>query len=331
MISLEVPNRLNETHSMSFLDKMWQVAENRDVVIDFSNLSFALPFGTLILAEGIKNFVQYRKAKGLSTTLHPCQQIEADTSSPLSYLRFFKFFDYIEAPCGRTDTNSHPERGYIPLTHITKTDLETKSLSGGFQCSIEDMCKKIASYLVQQRDQYIENMITYCFREIIRNTFEHAEVDSCTIMAQNWWKKKEFEIALVDMGIGVLGTIKRRHNVRISEKAIDLALEPGISGKQIIDDDDDWGNSGFGLYILSELGRRYGSFSIYSSGVLVGIFGSQKTYRDISIGGTGVRLRVSFKDADYFPNIREQIVQEGERICKEKFGIIRRASSKSKS
>lgn len=331
MTPLRVPHELNETLSVEFLDKMWEASEEKDVMIDFSGLTFSRPFGTLIIAEGIKAFVRYRKDKSLRTNLNPCKEIDTDTDSPLSYLRFFKFFAYIDAPCGKADAQTHPERGYFPLTPINKTNLGTNLLSGRFQDSIEDLCRKISFCLVQQRNEYIENMITYCFREIIRNTFEHAEVDSCIIMAQNWWGKKEFEIALVDNGIGILGSIKKQHDVKKTEEAIDLSLEPGISGKQIIDDDDQWGNSGFGLYILSQLGQKYGSFSIYSSGVLVMISGKERTYKDISISGTGVKLRISFEDAaDYFPNIRDQIVQEGEKIYREKFNLIKKASSKSR-
>jgi hypothetical protein len=82
---------------------------------------------------------------------------------------------------------------------------------------------------------------------------------------------------------------------------------------------------------LSELGRKYGTFSMYSSGVLVSISGDNKTYTDIQISGTGVKLRLKIEHADYFPNIRQQIVQKGEELFTDKYGRKRRASKMSVS
>jgi len=153
-------------------------------------------------------------------------------------------------------------------------------------------------------------------------------------MAQNWWKVNRFEIALVDQGIGVLGSIQRQHHVRIAEKAIKLALMPGASGKEMDHGNNKWGNTGFGLYILSELGKQFGSFSIFSSGVMLQFIKKKILWTDIhTVAGTGIKLMIDLNkiDAEYFPNIREQIVQKGEKIAREYFGVDRKASGKSRS
>lgn len=328
-MNLFIPKELDEIQTIDFLDYLWERMDEKDICLNFSSLQFVRPFGTLLLAESIRDFVGYRKKKALRTTLSPCSNINRDRSSALSFLRHFRFFEYIDAPCGESSSPTHSDRGYIPISKIMKDELIKKSGCGPIQEAIQTYSKDIASSIVQERNDYIENMITYCFREIIRNTFEHAEIDWCVIMATNLWHAGEFEIALADRGVGILQSIKKRHDVKITEEAIDKALEPGISGA-VIDDDNIWGNSGFGLYILSELGRTYGSFSIYSSGVLISLSGDEKKYTDIQISGTGVKLRLNVEHADYFPNITEQIIKKGEEFFTSKYGVKKKASKMSK-
>ena len=329
---VSIPGKLNEMNVISSLEEMMQFLEEPRVLIDFSNVAYVWPFGTLILAEGIKEFVSYRKRNGLDTNLRPCERIDNEEGTPLSYLRFFHFFDYVDAPCGRDISPAAVGKGYIPITEITKQELiERAGSERKIQDAIEDLCTEIAGNLVNERNMYIENTITYCFREIIRNTFEHAQINSCTIMAQSWRRNNDFEVALVDNGVGILSTIKQQHEVRITEDALDLSLSPGTSGAAYNPSDDKWGNTGFGLYILSELGKKYGTFSIYSSGVLIQIRGDKKTYTDITIGGTGVKLCMNLDDAEYFPNIREFIIQRGEKMSSVGPGTIQKASKKSRS
>jgi hypothetical protein len=223
-MNLFVPSELDEIPVINFLDKLWEKMDEKDVCLNFSYLQFVRPFGTLILAESIRDFVSYRKTKGLKTTISPCKNINEDTSSALSFLRHFKFFEYINAPCGESSSPIHRDRGYMTISKIVKDELISKSGRGPIQEAIEIYSKEIAASLMQERNDYIENMIAYCFREIIRNTFEHAEIDWCVIMATNLWHAGEFEIALIDTGVGVLQSIKRSHDVKITEEAIEKAL-----------------------------------------------------------------------------------------------------------
>lgn len=329
----EIPTSLNEDSAISLLDELWEERDISFLTLDFSYLNFVYPFGTLILAEGIKDLVRYRNKQKYKTRLRPCDKIDSDTSSALSYLKYFNFFEYIDAPCGRDKLTGTTDRGYIPIIKLEKDNIIDLNQKAPFQENIESMCKSYAESLVQARNEMLEQTITYCYREVIRNTFEHAEVDNCVIMAQNWWKNNELEIALIDRGIGILGTIQKQHKVSIVEDAIDLALKPGVSGKTIIENDDIWGNSGFGLYVLSELGAQFGSFSIYSSGVLVKLRKESISRKHIQIGGTGIKLRLSFDkiDVDYFPNIKEKIVSEGEKLYEHEFGKPIKASKGSRS
>jgi hypothetical protein len=330
---IKIPVELNEENAIDFLDTMWAACDNSTVVLDFTDLQFVKPFGTLILAEGIKEFVQYRKDFSLTTKLHPCDRINNETSTALSYLRYFNFFEYTNAPCGFEATTTRIDSGYIPIQELYKKDLIRSDPLSPLQNNIELLCRKYADSLVKTHSDYLKDAITYCYREIIRNTFEHAEIDRCSIMAQNWERLNEFEIALIDKGIGILGSIQKQNTVKIAEDALDLALKPGISGKTIVEDENDWGNSGFGLYILSELGNQFGSFSIYSSGVFVHLCEGNLMRRDIQITGTGIKLHLNLNkiEIDYFPNIREGIVQKGEQIAENEIGLIVTASKKSRT
>jgi hypothetical protein len=113
-------------------------------------------------------------------------------------------------------------------------------------------------------------MVSYCLREIVRNSFEHGQVDECLFMAQRW-QNNEAEIAVADAGCGIHETIFPVHQTVEPRASISLSLQPGVSGINANPDMGFYSNSGFGLYVVSQLGMRYGEFSIQSSGELLNI------------------------------------------------------------
>ena len=97
----------------------------------------------------------------------------------------------------------------------------------------------------------------------------------------------------------------RLHTCRSVDEALQFALQPGTSrvvGKQA---GVQWDNSGFGLYILSQLGSQLGKFLVVSNGRFVQLrtTGEKYTCGDAAFDGTGIKLTVDLANAAYFPNL----------------------------
>lgn len=283
------------------------VSEPSEVFIDFSQTGYSYPFATLLLAEKIKSFVSKRKSFGLNTSASGL----AASSEPLSYLRHIGFFEFIGLKnVGKKPGQAPGSHRYLPITPIEKKGLLRGAQRSTVQEAVQTKSEHLAG-MVFDDDFSKQIMLTYCFREIIRNVFEHAQTDSCCLMAQKWYSG-EVEIAIVDTGIGILASLEEVFQFDSAEQALQEAIKPGVSRVRSPQRGSEWDNSGFGLYVLSELGSRYGEFSVVSSGKWMHCRNGTSIFNDMAFGGTAIQLKLSTRDADHFPNILRGIVTTGE-------------------
>ncbi|GAB1342118.1 hypothetical protein MASR1M101_12450 [Gemmatimonas sp.] len=159
-----------------------------------------------------------------------------------------------------------------------------------------------------------QDVLEYCFREIVRNVFEHSEADDCTLMAQRYGQH-QVEIAIADAGVGVHATLGTSLGVADPAHSVRAALEPGITRVTGQQEGTPWDNTGFGLYVVSQLGIAAGSFTITSSGVCIAKSEYTDHLRVTSMHGTAIRLLVDVENAEYFANQLEQIVSRGEQLA----------------
>ena len=325
MYSIHLPHTWNEAEVIQFLGQLCNLPDSiPELNLDLQQTEFVEPFGVLLIAETIKTLVAQRKMSGLRTylTLPP----ETVHSSVQSYLTFFGFYDYIK---GKALPYINSGKGrYVPLTLIQKDDIIDKTHGNeNMQQVISQLSEQLAEIIFSRIME--QTMTSYCFREIIRNVFEHAETDSCLIMAQRWERREEAEIVVLDNGIGIYGSLAPTLGISSIDAALSEALRPGVSSKLKIDASEQWANSGFGLYILSQIGQELGEFFLASNGRFVKIqsttdspvFGEMPFF-----GGTVVKLRIELDVAEFFPNLLHRIVEEGEKMAPEG----RKASESSK-
>ena len=95
----------------------------------------------------------------------------------------------------------------------------------------------------------------------------------------------------------------------------------------------EWDNSGFGLFVLSELGHEAGEFTLASNGRYIQIQRGVPLPRfdGVQVSGTAIKLLVDLESAEYFPNRLQQLVQRGEQAHYQATGITKHASKRSKS
>jgi anti-sigma regulatory factor (Ser/Thr protein kinase) len=301
-----LPGELTEQGALLLVGTLARIQHEEDeIILDFSRLGFAYPFGTALLAEAIRETVAERRILGLPVRWAHAGITKGLVSRGVSYLGHMGFFRHISIPYGNEPGEASGSRTYIPLTVVRRPSSENVE----FHETIRAESRRLASMVF--RDEPKQIMLTYCFQEIMRNAFEHAEVDECVIIAQKWMGQ-DVEIAVVDRGRGIQASLRERYGELSGSEALEKAIRPGVSRVVPTGRGDQWENTGFGLFVLSELGKRVGNFSVVSSGAYLHLNGAGRSTSACPYPGTGTKVRVATRDAEYFPNLLEAIVREGE-------------------
>lgn len=324
---LPLPTQFNDEAALAFACILADYAETPDVTLDFRSIQFVLPYGTLVIAHAIKHFTAKRRVHGLKTF------VKLDSSNAISYLRYFGFFRYINMVSEEERTEAPGGARYLPVKVINLSTLIPQAEAGHFQDSIETTSDQLARVIVPRAaDQSAVDMISYSFRELIRNSFEHAEVSTCAVMAQRW-DNGIAEVAIADRGIGVFRALSRKHAMNDADGAVRHCLKPGISSGTDRHTGSQWDNTGFGLYVVSALGQRYGSFAMLSSERFINPARPDQhdqPLRTVPLPGTLVKLRVRTGQAESWADVLRDIVAAGEAEARVTPGAVVSASAASK-
>jgi anti-sigma regulatory factor (Ser/Thr protein kinase) len=308
--TIKIPDTLTASSVFAFLPKMQSVKDSPRIIIDFDALKFALPYGSLLLACFLKDWMGDRAHRGYRTELLYPKERES-----INYLGHIGFFKFIGHEYGKEPGEAAGGGTYIPIRIIDKNDLDhiRGSNSEPAGKTISKVAKELTEVLTQKNQFKVNAPISYCFREIIRNVFEHAATDRCFLCAQRW--SDEVEIAIIDQGRGIPESLHERYDFKSPEEALRAAIKPGISRSIPSKDDDEWANSGFGLYVLSEIGSKLGAFSISSRGASLEVDESGVDLSDRSFPGTAIRLRMTRPKGLNFQVFIEEIIAEGEKFA----------------
>ena len=154
--------------------------------------------------------------------------------------------------------------------------------------------------------------VQYMICEILRNSYEHSESVDFFVFGQ-YWKHGEIELAILDDGIGIQKTLSKKYPELVTqEEAIIKSLEAGTSCADFDLKRNKYDNSGFGLYVLSELAKKFGCFVIVSKEKGFQQYANcTYSYDTAQSGGTMIGIRI--KDIwtrNYEADI-DQIIQRG--------------------
>jgi hypothetical protein len=236
------------------------------------------------------------------------------------YLAHMGFFRSIGFDKGKRPGEAAKGATYVPITILTLHDLEQNRRSmmtptgdlPHLGDAIERESMRLAALVTQDKRPRINRPIAYCFREIIRNVFEHAEIDTCAVYAQKW-ANGVIEVAIVDRGIGIHASLLPKLELASDADALRAAITPGVSSKRG-KDESAWTNSGFGLYILSELGKQLGVFKLCSG--ITELRAEDGNLREedhiASFTGTAVGLKIRQLATTEFSKLIKKIADEGE-------------------
>jgi|SRR5689334_11911074 len=322
------PPTLDEAGAFYFIQQMDRARDS--VIVDFSQTKFAYPLGALMLASA------YRRFKTANNLTIKSQGIDLDIPAH-GYLGHMGFFKAIGLPYGKRPGESMGSETYVPLTVLDINDLEIAHKSKllekyseppiGSLVDAESM--NLAKLVTQDLRPRINRPIAYCFREIIRNVFEHSGERKCAFYAQRW-NTGFIEVAIADRGKGIHESLQSKHHVASHRHALMTAMLPGVSAGDS-SPEGQWANSGFGLFVLSEVGKRLGSFSLCSGNTSARASDGSISYVEYSSSfcGTAVGLKIKQLSPTKFRQLLDNIIKRGEEMVRDR-GELTRASKSTR-
>lgn len=297
------------------------------VTVDFSTLKYSYPLGMLVAGSILRKWVERRRLSGFAT-----QKIGVNSRVNChAYLMHLGFFDFITMTAvGKKIGVAKGNTKYVPIKVVKRDHLEAYALLNNmsFMDALIEVSNSMARVLAGDTDFSAQHAFNYAIREAIRNALEHSTSNSCIVCAQRWVNGSA-EIAILDEGVGLYTSLQAAYDIEV-EDALELAIKPGITRASILKDhENEHKNSGFGLYVLSELSRSFGWFCIGSGVNKLTLEGDKKVLDELFFRGVflGVHLNSAPKN---FEQLLKDIIDSGEQESKLE-GRLSKASGFSRS
>ena len=334
-MDINLPRSLDTNNSLDFAYMLSAITPTEAVTF-YPTFTWARPFGMLLTMAAIKQM----RARFIDIPFSMNQELKQGGK----YAAYMGFFGAIskELRIGNLPGSVSGKDNYMQITELSMPQLRSESIENGRYEEdgdiIERKARELSKILCQDNIELL-NLLTHCIREMIRNVPEHSGVDNIWICGQAWKENGTAEIAVLDEGIGIASSLRKnrfyRDSVTSDDIALKLAVEPGVSkafapGHEK-SDPSGWRNSGFGLYVLSELCQRLsGSFCIVSGGnYLIKESGLEKTGRT-ALKGTAVKIKIATHEFNNFKSLNAAIIQDGQKISSKNKMAFKKASHPSR-
>lgn len=316
METVRIPSRLELTPAIDLVAQIQSLDEAKIYVFDFTSLTWIEPFGLLFTSQAICDLQdKYPDSK--------FQVRIPNMNNACSYAAWMGFFQAARIDYGNNPGDAPGSPTYIPVTFESVSgDLIAGASNVGGR--IEFIAQELATKLTREYRGNLYSTVAYSFREILRNVAEHSHADEFGYCAQYWPSKNLVEIAIIDTGIGLRQSLQDNPHLSIDtdREAILHALMPGISGKAYqgaeIDEDDEWANSGYGLYMNYRLCNEGGDFFICSGDL--GLYrrkDEDNRYIDTNYRGTVLRLRLKMDEIPALYEAQERFRTEGQQAAQD--------------
>ncbi|SOU87097.1 hypothetical protein [Tenacibaculum dicentrarchi] len=293
---ITVPSHLIFDKTLEFINTFKNLREQREYIFDFKNLKRIDPFSLLCLSSEMAIFKNNNIESKFSAKNFEHRTYEA-------HMGFFKSFGL---NFGKTPGEAKNSPNYIPITLYSVKEIleESRELMippGEF---LTNKAEEISKVLTRNNNDELQEVLTYSIREVFRNIVEHSHTDTFGFCAQYLPSMNKVIFAVLDRGIGVKTSLADNPKLTLNsdKEAIMKSLEPGISGKvysgQKRKPKGEWANSGYGLYMTSNICKKGGLFFIASntSGMLLSKDSSKEF--NFNLTGTGLSLTIDTNSID---------------------------------
>lgn len=321
------PSRLDLVGSIEAVRQLQALPHVQRYIVDFSNLKWVEPFGMLYFARQLRTFADERRPAR-------CRAINHEKHGYAAHMGFFQSFGL---SFGNSPGAANGSDRYIPMTDLRIRDLHVEAGQGA--CDVREVIEmraaEMAAVLARGEAGRVQATLSYSLREILRNVVEHSNADYIWYAAQYWPGNQLVELSILDQGIGVRRSLSRNPHLRIEDDvtAIRLALLPGISGAAYEGRkptrNDEWANSGYGLFMTSQLCARGGSFMICSGDAALLLERDEETVLPARFAGTALRLGIYVPEIGNLNEMLSAFNKRGEEIAGQNVPAARPSASKS--
>lgn len=208
---------------------------------------------------------------------------------------------------------------------LNLSDLKKEAFENGEY--VGETIERYSKYILRAyiKDIRIRNFYAYMMREMIRNVYEHSKAEKGYLFIYKSRDGKELGFKVIDNGIGLKKSLNENPSYKIDDyrTAVLLAVRPGVSRayKRDITRDDVWQNSGFGLYMISSICKKYGNFSLSSGNFEVNIRNYSNNnylkYKKNKIKGTEVTISIRLDLVRDIPKLLRSISLRGNILAEE--------------
>ena len=331
---IDIPD-MNFYNALEFCDKLNQIVpvEGEKYYFDFANVYTCDPFPMLIVSNEIRN-----KRKELER--FECYAKNCNNT----YARHMKFYNACGIEKNDDVSVSKGNTRYNCITKLSVQQLKNEGLNDlDIIQEVIDKKSKLMAEILAQGNKGFQSWLSFVIREIMRNVPEHSNSDTIWYCAQYWPSYDLVELAILDEGIGIRKSLSDNiayHNQIDSDlDAIQLALKPGISGTFRGDSqpitNNEWDNSGYGLYMVSQMCAELdASFIVASGDAAIRIRKEESSIvqecKKTKVHGTAIQIRIKPSHTTDYDKIRRIILQRGEMQAKGMQGSIHVASKSSR-
>ena len=310
--------QLTSTAALQLPINLLETNPTESFTFDFSRMSHFEPFGMLLSGSFIRKYREYYSEIPFF--------INGANDDSKGYARHMGYFQYLSAkiPVGKAPGEARGSGTYIPITEINIEKLMELALSQGRYLEIGDVIELEAGKLagiLSQNNRELKKLLTYLIREILRNTPEHAECNSMWICGQYWPQRGYAEIAILDEGIGIYNSlIKNRSHaeyIQSNTDALEWSVCAGISSAFVPSQkqrkSDVWSNSGYGLYMVSQICASLGgSFCIVSGDNYLLINSDGREMGKTAFSGTAIQMTLPMNNIQSASSIITEVAKQGE-------------------
>jgi hypothetical protein len=309
MSTITLPSELNAPNALALASSLIRHDAESDMVVDFSALRSAEPFGLLVTGAALRAVSRARNYRQTNAT-----GVRAGDPAH-EYFGNIGFFQWIGIRVGESPGVVAGGATWLPVTTITRAELDRRIGETGKPLGsvVHQECDRFAKLLTQSNQTKVNVPIAYCLREVIRNVFEHADTDRCVVCAQRT-SDGNIELAVIDQGRGIRRSLAERLTLASDEEALRAAIQAGVSRSPSDDPDNPWGNSGFGLFVLSELGRELGVFRVVSGQAGLHLTDGESRTEGASFDGTAIQLRLRRRPGTSLVDFIESVITRGESV-----------------
>lgn len=318
--------QIGELTFRNVLNKAIEI-NNMDInFFDYSSTYTYDPFSMLYMISAIREKIKSNQGKDFEIRYPK----DSQNVSYAGHMGFFKSFSF--DAFGKRPGEAMGGRNYLPVTLI---DVQN-DFSYNDDIGIQIEKKSFALSRVLTQDDNLSKIYTYLIREMLRNSIEHSRDKKVWICAQYWPTYNLAEIGILDNGIGVRNSLESNQffkaMIHNDEEALKLSLLPGITeeyGKRQ-KPYEEWQNSGYGLYVASELCTRLGGTFMIVSGDKA-LFKSKDKSELINTihNGTAIRITLKPQGLPKYENVIKDIVEDGEKLAKTIKNTVKKASKSS--